>query len=69
MDSKVLDLTAASSTAPDIEIFFAPLIVVNNGFTKTPGLSGLTVVSLHFVSQAGQCSCTCPGLHRHQSHQ
>ncbi|KAJ7821470.1 GMC oxidoreductase [Mycena olivaceomarginata] len=45
MDSKVLDLTAASSTAPDIEIFFAPLIVVNNGFTKTPGLSGLTVLA------------------------
>ncbi|KAJ7686122.1 GMC oxidoreductase [Mycena rosella] len=42
-DNKVLDLSSAPSTAPDIEIFVAPLIVVNNGFTKTPGHSGLTI--------------------------
>ncbi|KAK6996808.1 GMC oxidoreductase [Favolaschia claudopus] len=42
-DSKVIDVSAAPSAAPDIEIFFAPLIVVNNGFTKTPGMSGLTI--------------------------
>ncbi|KAF8172917.1 GMC oxidoreductase [Mycena galopus ATCC 62051] len=42
-DSKVLDLSAAPSAAPNIEIFVAPLIVVNNGFTKTPGFSGLTI--------------------------
>ncbi|KAJ7145563.1 GMC oxidoreductase [Mycena epipterygia] len=42
-DSKVLDLSSAPSTAPDIEIFFAPVIVVNNGLTKTPGQSGLTI--------------------------
>ncbi|KAJ7446109.1 GMC oxidoreductase [Mycena latifolia] len=42
-DSKVLDLSSAPSAAPDIEIFFAPLIVVNNGSTKTPGHSGLTI--------------------------
>ncbi|KAJ7076687.1 GMC oxidoreductase [Mycena belliarum] len=42
-DGKVLDLSSSPSTAPDIEIFFAPLIVVNNGSTKTPGHSGLTI--------------------------
>ncbi|KAK6992437.1 exonuclease domain-containing protein, partial [Favolaschia claudopus] len=42
-DSKIIDVSAAPSAAPDIEIFFAPLIVVNNGFTKTPGMSGLTI--------------------------
>jgi hypothetical protein len=45
-DSKAIDLSAAPSSTPDIEIFFAPLIVVNNGFTKTPGKSGLTIVRL-----------------------
>ncbi|KAJ6600363.1 GMC oxidoreductase [Mycena vulgaris] len=52
-DNKVLDLSSAPSSAPDIEIFFAPLIVVNNGFTKTPGHSGLTVgaIALNPASQ------------------
>ncbi|KAJ7861609.1 GMC oxidoreductase [Mycena leptocephala] len=38
---------------PDIEIFFAPLIVVNNGFTKTPGKSGLTIgcIAIDPISQ------------------
>ncbi|KAJ7278858.1 GMC oxidoreductase [Mycena rebaudengoi] len=42
-DTKAVDLSSAPSSAPDIEIFFAPLIVVNNGFTKTPGFNGLTI--------------------------
>ncbi|KAJ6600370.1 hypothetical protein DFH09DRAFT_892819, partial [Mycena vulgaris] len=52
-DSKVLDLSSAPSSAPDIEIFFAPLIVMNNGLTKTPGYSGLTVgaIGLNPASQ------------------
>ncbi|KAE9398602.1 GMC oxidoreductase [Gymnopus androsaceus JB14] len=51
-DSKLVDLSA-SHAAPDIEIFFAPLIVVNNGFTKTPGFNGLTIgcVALKPASQ------------------
>lgn len=44
-DSKLVDLSVSKAPAPDIEIFFAPLIVVNNGFTKTPGFNGLTIVS------------------------
>ncbi|KAJ6617203.1 GMC oxidoreductase [Mycena sp. CBHHK59/15] len=43
VDAKVLELSSATSAAPDIEIFFAPLIVINNGFTKTPGFNGLTI--------------------------
>ncbi|KAJ7461324.1 GMC oxidoreductase [Mycena galericulata] len=52
-DNKVLDLSAAPTSAPDIEIFVAPLIVVNNGFTKTPGLSGLTIgcIAINPVSE------------------
>ncbi|KAJ7619828.1 GMC oxidoreductase [Mycena polygramma] len=42
-DGKVLDLPSAPSAPPDIEIFFAPFIVVNMGLTKTPGLHGLTI--------------------------
>ncbi|KAJ7072896.1 GMC oxidoreductase [Mycena amicta] len=42
-DNKAVDLSVVSAGPPDIEIFFAPLIVVNNGFTKTPGKSGLTI--------------------------
>ncbi|KAJ7222417.1 GMC oxidoreductase [Mycena pura] len=42
-EGKPVDLSSAPSGAPDIEIFFAPLIVINNGRTKTPGLTGLTI--------------------------
>ncbi|KAJ7619827.1 GMC oxidoreductase [Mycena polygramma] len=42
-DGKVLDLSVAPSAPPDIEIFFGPLLVVDQGRTKTPGLSGVTI--------------------------
>ncbi|KAJ6461384.1 hypothetical protein C8R45DRAFT_1179258 [Mycena sanguinolenta] len=43
-DGKAVDVTAVpSGIAPDIEIFFTSLIVINNGFTKTPGKTGLTI--------------------------
>ncbi|KAK6975046.1 GMC oxidoreductase [Favolaschia claudopus] len=52
-NNKLVDLAVGSSATPDIEIFFAPLIVVNNGFTKTPGRSGLTIgcISIDPLSQ------------------
>ncbi|KAF8123816.1 GMC oxidoreductase [Mycena galopus ATCC 62051] len=53
-DSKAVDITAVPlGVAPDIEIFFAPMIVINNGFTKTPGKTGLTIgcVALSPASQ------------------
>ncbi|KAJ6474436.1 GMC oxidoreductase [Mycena vitilis] len=48
-----LNLSSAPSAPPDIEIFFAPLIVVNKGLTKTPGLHGLTIgcIALNPASQ------------------
>ncbi|KAF7320668.1 GMC oxidoreductase [Mycena chlorophos] len=44
MDHKAVDMTAApKDQPPNIEIFLAPLIVVNNGSTKTRGKHGFTV--------------------------
>nr|GAT51506.1 GMC oxidoreductase [Mycena chlorophos] len=43
-DHTALDMTAApKDQPPNIEIFLAPLIVVNNGSTKIPGKHGFTI--------------------------
>ncbi|KAJ6506186.1 GMC oxidoreductase [Mycena vitilis] len=42
-DGKLLDLSSPPSAPLDIEIFFGPLLVVDQGRAKTPGLSGVTI--------------------------
>ncbi|KAF7290097.1 GMC oxidoreductase [Mycena chlorophos] len=43
-DHKAIDMSASpKDQPPNIEIFLAPLIVVNNGSTKTPGKHGFTI--------------------------